>query len=211
MSKNTHQTQRPRLIEGSIGLIMALPAESQQRFESQHIFPYYSGIGKINAAYHATKLIQAGAKIILNLGTAGSSQFKTFDLVEVTTFLQQDMDITPLGFSLGTTPMDNYGEELKVNHLGIIENKGRCATADQFQVGPTRLPCDLVDMEGYAIAKICAIENVPCYSVKFITDGADHLAHKDWEKNLVIGADKLWQYFQLALPQIINKLNGSTT
>lgn len=91
-----------------LALIMALPNESKGLFEQAGIQVNYSGIGKVNAAFKAFEVIQeTGCKTLLNLGSAGSSQFDAHALVEVTTFVQRDMDVSPLGFAVGVTPMDD--------------------------------------------------------------------------------------------------------
>jgi adenosylhomocysteine nucleosidase len=43
---------------------------------------------------------------------------------------------------------------------------------------------DVLDMEAYALAKVCHLEGVCFNSVKFVTDGADHAAGNDWQANL---------------------------
>jgi adenosylhomocysteine nucleosidase len=45
-------------------------------------------------------------------------------------------------------------------------------------------PADSVDMEAYALAKVCLHEQIPFACVKYITDGADGAASCDWENNL---------------------------
>ena len=40
-----------------------------------------------------------------------------------------------------------------------------------------KVACDVVDMEGYALAKVCHKLGVRLISVKYITDGADDTAH----------------------------------
>ena len=88
-----------------LALIMALPNESKGLFEQAGIDVHYSGIGKVNAAFKAFEVIQkTGCKTLLNLGTAGSSYFDAHALVEVMTFVQRDMDVSPLGFQVGVTP-----------------------------------------------------------------------------------------------------------
>ena len=91
-----------------LALIMALPNESKDLFEQAGIQVHYSGIGKVNAAFKAFEVIQkTGCKTLLNLGSAGSSHFDAHALVEVMTFVQRDMDVSPLGFAVGVTPMDH--------------------------------------------------------------------------------------------------------
>ena len=180
-------------------LIMALPNESKGLFEAQGIDVHYSVIGKVNAAFKAFEVIQnTGCKTLLNLGTAGSSHFDAHALVEVSHFVQRDMDVSPLGFDVGLTPMDQHfpgAIELEpfFDHLP----KGICGTGDSFETGQPKVPCQLVDMEGYALAKVCKKLGVRLISVKYITDGANDTAHLDWEENLLLGAQKLLFLYQM--------------
>lgn len=181
-----------------LALMMALPNESKGLFEQAGIQVHYSGIGKVNAAFKAFEVIQkTGCKTLLNLGSAGSSQFDKHALVEVTTFVQRDMDVSPLGFKVGVTPMDDdHPAEIHLESYFQHLEKGTCGTGDSFETGAPKVPCHLVDMEGYAIAKVCKKLGVRLISVKYITDGADDTAHLDWEDNLLLGAQKLLKLYQ---------------
>ena len=176
-----------------LALVMALPNESKGLFEAEGIEVHYSGIGKVNAAFKAFEVIQkTGCKTLLNLGTAGSSYFDAHELVEVSQFVQRDMDVSPLGFEVGVTPMDHeYPAAIDLvpyfNHL----RQGICGTGDSFETGQPKVACNLVDMEGYALAKVCKRLGVNLISVKYISDGANATAHLDWEENLLLGAQKL--------------------
>lgn len=181
-----------------IALIMALPNESKGLFEAAGITVHYSGIGKVNAAFKAFEVIQnTGCQILLNLGTAGSAHFNAHELVEVRQFVQRDMDVSALGFALGHTPMDD-DHPAEIDLVRFFEQlpQGICGTGDNFETTAPKLACDLVDMEGYAIAKVCKKLDVRCVSVKYITDGADDTAHLDWEENLLFGAKKLLALYQ---------------
>ncbi|WP_425919013.1 5'-nucleosidase [Acinetobacter sp. TSRC1-2] len=181
-----------------LALIMALPNESKGLFEQAGIQVHYSGIGKVNAAFKAFEVIQkTGCKTLLNLGSAGSSQFDAHALVEVTTFVQRDMDVSPLGFAVGVTPMDDdHPAEIHLESYFQHLEKGTCGTGDSFETGTPKVPCGLVDMEGYALAKVCKKLGVRLISVKYITDGANDTAHLDWEENLLLGAQKLLKLYQ---------------
>lgn len=181
-----------------LALIMALPNESKGLFGQAGIEVHYSGIGKINAAFKAFEVIQkTGCKTILNLGTAGSSYFDAHALVEVTQFVQRDMDVSPLGFKVGVTPVDtDYPAEITLEPYFEHLAKGICGTGDNFETGQPKVPCNLVDMEGYALAKVCKKLGVRLISVKYITDGANDTAHLDWEENLLLGAKKLLELYK---------------
>lgn len=184
-----------------LALIMALPNESKGLFEAEKIPVHYSGIGKVNAAFKAFEVIhKTGCKTLLNLGTAGSSYFNAHDLVEVTQFVQRDMDVSPLGFHVGVTPVDqDYPAEIYLDSYFNHLPKGICGTGDNFEIGEPKVPCNLVDMEGYALAKICKRLGVRLISVKYITDGANDTAHLDWEENLLLGAKKLLELYKMVI------------
>lgn len=185
-------------MKNDLALIMALPNESKGLFEQAQIAVHYSGIGKINAAFTAYDVIQkTGCKTILNLGTAGSSFFNAHELVEVKTFVQRDMDVSPLGFEVGVTPMDaHFPHEIQLEPYFTDLPQGICGTGDNFETGQPKVNCNLVDMEGYALAKVCKKLDVRLISIKYITDGANDTAHLDWEENLLLGAQKLLKLYQ---------------
>lgn len=177
-------------------LVMALPSESQKLFEQAGVEVFYSGIGKVNAAITATELIhRKKPKILINLGTAGSQKFVTHTLVECSGFVQRDMDLSPLGFPHGETPMDRIPGLIKANRLVGGKPSGICGTGDSFEVGPSKVPCDLVDMEAYAIAKVCKKFDIEFVSFKYISDGSDHNAHNDWVANLTPASIKLFEIY----------------
>lgn len=180
-----------------IATVMALPVESQGLFEKENIPVFYTGIGKVNAALTAADIIhKTKCKVMINLGTAGSSKFDTHHLVEVSTFVQRDMDISPLGFRIGETPFDPIPGGIDLIPYFPELSKGICGTGDSFETGTTKVHCELVDMEGYALAKVCRKLGVQLISLKYITDGADHNAHNDWQANLIPGSKKLLEYYK---------------
>ncbi len=178
-----------------LAIIVALPMETQGHFEKSGIQVHYCGIGKINAAMKAAEIIHT-LKVdhILNLGTAGSHKFPTHSLIECEAFIQRDMDLSPLNFPKGETPMDEIPGKIEVKTL-LGLTRGICGTGDRFEVGPPELHCDLVDMEAYAIAKVCKKQGVEFTALKYITDGSDDQAHKDWFENIKPGSLKLLEAY----------------
>ncbi len=129
---------------------------------------------------------------------AGSLHFNAHELVEVSTFVQRDMDVSPLGFAVGVTPMDedHPGRNSFAVLFSAFASRVFVGTGDSFETGLPKVPCHLVDMEGYAMAKVCKKLGVRFVSVKYITDGANETAHLDWEENLLLGAQKLSELYQ---------------
>lgn len=171
-------------------ILMALEMESRGRFDTLPVI--YTGVGKVNAAYGLMKAIREHAPThIINLGSAGSGHFNTGELVNCTAFIQRDMDATALDFALHQTPFDkmppllHYGE-----HLSDFP-KAVCGSGDNFHTAGTHAEYNVMDMEAYALARICQQENLPFICIKYISDGADHTAANNWEKALEDGAEKL--------------------
>ena len=152
-------------------------------------FFHYTGAGKINATYNLTKLIDKyNPQEIINFGTAGAIKKNLKGIVECTQFYQRDMDVTALlNLKIGETPFDNINEI-------ILSKKGySCGTGDNFVTGAIPLKVDLVDMEAYALAKVCLIEKISFRCFKFISDNADESANVDWVENCKKGA-KLFEH-----------------
>ena len=64
----------------------------------------HTGAGKVNAAYHVSKLIFLHKPLeVINFGTAGSLKRGLNGLIECTKFYQRDMDARGLNFELGET------------------------------------------------------------------------------------------------------------
>jgi adenosylhomocysteine nucleosidase len=96
---------------------------------------------------------------------------------------------------MGETPMDDIKGRIEVPTLLDLQT-GVCGTGDRFEVGPPKLDCDLVDMEAYAIAKVCRKLGVGLTALKYITDGSDDQAHKDWYENLKPASQRLLQAYE---------------
>ena len=142
----------------------------------------HTGVGKINATYNTLRLINIHKpKIVINYGTAGAINTKLKGIIECTKFYQRDMDVRSLGLKLGETPFDN------VKEIIISENGYSCGTGDSFVDKKIDMRVDVVDMEAYAIAKVCKLENIEFRCFKYITDNADKNSNIDWNENLALG------------------------
>lgn len=143
----------------------------------------YCGVGKINATYKTLEIISKyEPKLIINFGTAGSLRKNLFGLHEVSHFFQRDMDARALGFKIGVTPF----EERSVIDFGRTGLS--CSSGDNFVSSPPELKTDLVDMEAYAIAKVCVLKKVQFMCFKYVSDNADESASKNWKANASLGA-----------------------
>ena len=161
-------------------IIIALP-EEVEGLEGYSI--YLSGCGKVNATIATMEAIDSGATRIINYGTAGAVG-DISGLVEVTGYVDRDMDVRPLGFRLGQTPFE---EGIRIGRGGVVVGSG-----DSFAIDKPEIECDIVDMEAYAIARVCKKYDVEFMCFKYISDKADENAASDWKENIKKG-NKLFQ------------------
>ena len=176
-------------------IVCALEIETQGQLDDYDVL--YTGVGKVNATFELTrKFGKYGSYIpydmVINYGTAGSRKIKKGKLVDCTKFIQRDMDVTGLGFMRGETPFEQdppfiiQQQNIEFNPIG---RNATCGSGDNFVEDKTNYYGEVVDMEAYALAKVCYLYDVPFISFKYITDGADEQAHEDWEKNLADGIE----------------------
>ena len=185
-------------------IVCALEVETQGQLDDYDVL--YTGVGKVNATYALTTHFgKYGSYIpydlVINYGTAGSRKIKKKTLVDCTKFVQRDMDVTGLGFMRGETPFEKEPPlmlETKSDFNPIGRN-ATCGTGDCFVEDKSQYYGEVVDMEAYALAKVCYLYDIPFISFKYITDGADEQAHEDWEKNL---ADGIQEFQEKVLSQI---------
>ena len=164
------------------------------------LFPHldikYTGVGKVNAAYQAMKSIAISKPdIVINFGSAGAVRPNISGLVQVRRVIQRDIALEGLGFELGQTPFEDGEDSFLLENGTLIDKianrqKVLCSTGDNFVTDPPRLTSDIVDMELYAIAKVCSREGIPLYSWKFISDNADGNSSRDWERNVATGLNE---------------------
>ena len=142
----------------------------------------HTGIGKVNASI---KLYEAILKyqpdLVLNYGTAGGLT-DLLGLHKVAHFVQIDMDVRALDFPRGVTPLT--GEELPVKTGLVLGTGDSFITNAEKQLEGLGVEIDLVDMEGYALNKVCQHHGVAFEAYKYISDAADETAGDDW-KNAV--------------------------
>jgi adenosylhomocysteine nucleosidase len=166
-------------------VVFALEAEAGGRFAEVASPVLYTGVGKVNAAWALTRaLARRLPRLVLGFGTAGSPRLPAHALVECTRFVQRDMDVRPLGVPLGTTPYDELPAVLEVPGRYPGLPTATCGSADHFVSGHEVGDCDVVDMEAYALAKVCRREGVAFTAIKYVTDGGDTTAPLDWAANL---------------------------
>ncbi len=151
-----------------IAIIVALQEEFPVKINPFPEYTFYTGIGKVNAAIAATRIVERyDPKVIINIGTAGSCLRKLQGLVECGVFIDRDID-----------------EKLTQSKKIITDrNKAIISTGDKF-ITEKLDDCHLVDMESYAIAKVCHINDIKFKCYKYITDYVGSNSSEIWEENI---------------------------
>ena len=94
------------------------------------------------------------------------------------------MDVRPLGFKIVEKTYDKISD-IKLDRPGLS-----CGTGDNFVSSSQNIDTDLFDMESYAIAKFCLLNDLDFYCYKFVSDNANKEAAEDWKKNVSKGAEE---------------------
>lgn len=181
--------------------VIACKEESNDLIEKFGIDIIYTGVGKVNACYKLTKALITRKlnnklpKYVINIGSCGSKKFKKGSLVACNRFIQKDMDCTAFGCKLCETPSDSL--PYIIEHNKIIDNLeyATCGSGDKFETEPCKInEVDIVEMEAFALAKVCKLENIDFISIKYITDGLDNDGANDWDSNVMSSAESFYNY-----------------
>jgi adenosylhomocysteine nucleosidase len=171
-------------------IVMALPQESRGLLEAAGAEVLYTGVGKVNAAATlARRLGELQARghdvpLVVNMGTAGSRSVAAHTLVACNRFAQRDMDVSGLGFPPGVTPFDEAPPVIEFAPVFAHLPQLLCSTADSFATHRHEVTGDVVDMEAFALARVCLMEHALFACVKYVTDGADGDSAAHWQAAL---------------------------
>lgn len=154
------------------------------------------GVGKVNAALCAqTALLRYSPDAVINVGVAGGvgTGILTGHVVVASDTVQYDFDLTAIGEEDGlVSPCDEglardlYAAARTVLSDGRV-SLGRIATGDRF-VGDGQTAARIRDhygalaceMEGGAVAQVCARSGVPCAVLRAISDNANEHSEVDF-------------------------------
>lgn len=189
-------------------IVHALDAELKKQLDGYNVVT--TGIGKVNAVYSLMSALAAykekhGTKpvLVLNVGSAGSTNYVKGTVVNCTKFIQRDMEAMALGCSPYETPFDELPCSLDNGLRFETYPEGVCGTGDSFVThGSDSGEWNVVDMEAYALAKVCSKECIPFCCLKYISDGADDTAAETWEDALSASADALMKIIRTVVKKV---------
>lgn len=183
------------------------------RLDGHRVLVAQCGIGKVNAAALTTLMILRGAERLIFTGVAGAVDpgLAVGDLVISRDAVQHDLDVTALGYARGQVPgeamswpadphLQTIALEAAQSLPGVKAVLGRIASGDQFVASAERvrwlresLQATCVEMEGAAMAQVCAKWGVPFVIIRSISDTADHSAGTDFREFTPLAAERAVQ------------------
>ncbi len=170
-----------------------------------------TGIGVLNATVALTRRLAENPGLyshIINVGTAGAvadTHATVHGFHEVTSAFQHDVSDELIAEIIGR-PWPNLLEIPAVTDLPAA----RLATGDSFISGVAEREriagrgAELVDMEGYAVARVAAEFGVPVTLIKQVSDSADDAAAGQWVESATAGAASL----AATLAGVVGQISG---
>ena len=165
------------------------------RLDGHAVLLATSGVGKVNAALTTAAMATAGVSGLLFTGVAGalSPELKVGNAVIATRLIQHDVDLTPFGRlpgEIGGRPAGGTADpalsgrlEQACRTMGLAPVQGVVASGDQFIADAGRAAAIAqqfgaiaVEMEGAAVAQVCARLRLPFAVLRWISDAADDQA-----------------------------------
>lgn len=168
-----------------------------------------TGVGKVFSSMITQHLIDYfSPDIVIFTGVAGSinPNINIGDIVIAEKCVQYDLDVTELGFEIGSIPYTDYRYfesdknlvelALKTKDSNVIK-KGTVLTGDMFITDNNiskhnesfiKLNGDIIEMEGASVGQVCTINKTPFIIVRTISDKADNSAKVNFTSLLPIVA-----------------------
>jgi adenosylhomocysteine nucleosidase len=179
--------------------VMAAPVEYGPHLKSR-INPLMTGIGPVEAAIVVTealttlKAANRMPAIVVSLGSAGSAVLEQTGVYQASSVSYRDMDASPLGFEPGITPLLDLPATLELGPFVPGIPRATLSTGANVVSGPAydRIGTDMVDMETYAVLRVCQRFTLPLIALRGISDGDRELQQlEDWRQYLHIVDEKL--------------------
>ncbi|MFH5881530.1 MAG: 5'-methylthioadenosine/adenosylhomocysteine nucleosidase [Candidatus Izemoplasmataceae bacterium] len=186
----------------------------ETKTNNHHLTMILSGIGKVNAAYATTKLIEHyQVEILLNSGVAGGINVNHQAVVLSEQVTYHDVDVRAFNYVKGQVPglnptfkadsmlLEKAFQIAKKLHIDV--HTGTIASGDQFITSLSPLEdvialydnLNAIEMEAGAIAHIAHLEQVPFLIIRSISDviGDESQSHdfNTFLKNAALNAANL--------------------
>lgn len=179
--------------------VMAADAEYGDQLK-RRIKPFMCGVGPVEAAISLTRTLCALSEadrlpnLVVSLGSAGSHSLEQTGIYQASHVSYRDMDASPLGFEKGATPFLAMPAEMPIPILIPGVPKARLSTGANIVSGNAYhdIDADMVDMETFALMRVCQTFDVPLIALRGISDGKEELTKiSDWTEYLGVIDEKL--------------------
>lgn len=177
-----------RTISPDLPLLVVALEEEATHLHVSELPILVTGAGKVNAAIAVSSILaEASPTRVVNLGTAGALHDGMAGTHVIGTVVQHDLDDAAL-FALSGL---HFGEPVQVASEGARLVTGDLFVSDADTRARLAQVADLVDMEGYAIARAAVHAGVPVTLVKEVSDNADETAGRSWRETVDDCAERL--------------------
>ena len=177
-----------RTISPDLPLLVVALEEEATHLHVSELPILVTGAGKVNAAIAVSSILaEASPTRVVNLGTAGALKDGMAGTHVIGTVVQHDLDDAAL-FALSGL---HFGEPVQVSAEGPRLVTGDVFVSDADTRARLAQIADLVDMEGYAVARAAAHAGVPVTLVKEVSDNADESAGRSWRETVDECAERL--------------------
>lgn len=200
----------------SLLYVMAAKAEYGPHLQAR-FKPLMTGVGPIEAAIVLTrKLARCAAEnrlpdVVISLGSAGSASLEQTEVYQVKSVSYRDMDASALGFPKGRTPFLDLPAEVPLPFQLPEIAAARLSTGGNIISGAAYdlIDADMVDMETFAINRVCQSFDIPLIGLRGISDGKRELQHVgDWTEYLHVIDEKLAAVVDRLETHVANGLIG---
>jgi adenosylhomocysteine nucleosidase len=174
--------------------VMATELEYGTSLKSR-ISPLITGVGPVEAAISLTEqLTKLAAEdklplLVVSLGSAGSAQLEQCGLYQASEVSWRDMDATALGFERGVVPFLDVPATLTLGPyvpgipLATLSTGANVVSGTAYD----DIAEHMVDMETYAVMRVCQRFGLPLIALRGISDGDQELGMlAEWTQYLGI-------------------------
>lgn len=210
MSEQIIETGGQRLL-----FVMAAEAEYGTHLRARFT-PLMTGVGPVEAGIALTAALAEMSHSgilpdkVITVGSAGSKRLQQCGVYQVSSVAYRDMDASALGFEKGRTPFLDLPKVLPLPHIipGIpsasLSTGANVISGSQYD----SIDEDMVDMETFALMRVCQKFNVGLIGLRGISDGIEPLSgFADWTQYLHVIDERLAE----AVDGVLAHLNQSLT
>lgn len=182
-----------RTISPDLPLLVVALEEEAAHLHISDLPVLVTGVGKVNAAVAVSTILGTHSPTaVINIGTAGALRDGLAGTHLMSSVVQHDLDDTALHALTGV----HASEPIQLTADGPVLASGDAFVADQLMRERLASLADLVDMEGYAVAKAAQVAQIPVLLVKHVSDQADAAAGRSWRETVDDCAERLGEWLR---------------